>query len=71
MKNGECAAFACVDSEKQYLQKGLTKREYFAVLAMQGMLANPETYGDRKIMMYEAVRNADALLDELNYYEQE
>ena len=65
MKNGENGAFACVDSQKQYLQEGLTKREYFAVLAMQGMLANPETYGDREIMMHEAVRNADALLKEL------
>lgn len=43
----------------------ITKREYFAGLAMQGMLSNPETYGDREIMMHEAVRNADALLNEL------
>jgi hypothetical protein len=46
--------------------KGLTKREYFAGLAMQGMLSNPETYGDREIMMQVAVENADALLKELH-----
>jgi hypothetical protein len=40
MENGKKGAFACVDSQKQYLQEGLTKREYFAGLAMQGILAN-------------------------------
>jgi hypothetical protein len=44
----------------------ITKREYFAVLAMQGMLSNPSTYGDREIMMIEAVKNADALLEALS-----
>lgn len=42
MKNGKQGAFACVDSQKKYLQEGLTKREYFAGLAMQGLLANHE-----------------------------
>jgi hypothetical protein len=49
-----------------YSSEGLTKREYFAGLAMQGMLSNPTTYGDREIMMIEAVKNADALLLELD-----
>jgi len=49
-----------------YSFEGLTKREYFAGLAMQGMLSNPATYGDREIMMIEAVKNADALLLELD-----
>ena len=44
---------------------GLTKREYFAGLAMQGMLANPETFGDLEMMMIEAVRKADELLKQL------
>ena len=40
MKNGEKSAFACVTDN--YLQDGLTKREYFAGLAMQGLLSNSE-----------------------------
>lgn len=39
MENGKQGAFACVDSQKQYLQEGLTKREYFAAMAMQGYIA--------------------------------
>lgn len=42
-------------------QWGLTKREYFASMAMQGYLSNPEFVGD----MSDAVRAADALLEEL------
>lgn len=38
MENGEQGAFACA-SDGGY-QQGLTKREYFAVIAMQGCLAN-------------------------------
>jgi hypothetical protein len=64
MENGECGAFAKYGEGAH--QKGLTKREYFAGLAMQGMLSNPETYGDREIMMQVAVENADALLKELH-----
>lgn len=47
-------------------QWGLTKRELFAAMAMQGMLANPDTtyvagYDDRK-----AIECADALLKALS-----
>lgn len=57
---------------------GLTKREYFAALAMQGMLANPvtiesftEAYDQgvgpmADILAAEAVAQADALIDALN-----
>lgn len=55
---------------------GLTKREYFAGLALQGMLSNPEIFQDfddlenpseydRRIAR-ECVISADALLKELN-----
>ena len=40
MKNGQEGAFAFASDEFDVLQEGLTKREYFAGLAMQGMLAN-------------------------------
>ena len=63
MENGECGAFACASDGAH--QAGLNKREYFAGLAMQGMLANPETYGDIEMFMQVAVKNADALLKEL------
>jgi hypothetical protein len=46
---------------------GLTKREYFAAMAMVGLLANPiapETeYEDNMLF---AVQHADALIDQLN-----
>jgi hypothetical protein len=40
MSNGKKGAFACETNAKWNL--GLTKREYFAGLAMQGLLANPK-----------------------------
>jgi hypothetical protein len=53
--------------------KGLTKREYFAGLAMQGLLANPNikrpTYGDENGYIEfsnTCLRYADALLKQLD-----
>ena len=43
--------------------KGLTKREYFAGLAMQGMSSSDLTYED---IAHDAVKMADALLAELD-----
>ena len=43
--------------------KGLTKREYFAGLAMQGMASSDLTYED---IAHDAVKMADALLKELD-----
>lgn len=58
---------------------GLTKREYFAAMAMQGMLANPITshqiesqYGKidaneaNRILVYTATELSDALIKALN-----
>jgi hypothetical protein len=61
MKNGEQPI---VDNQFED-NKGLTKREYFAGLAMQGMLAS-DYRGDINIM---AVKFADALLAELRKQE--
>ena len=44
--------------------KGLTKREYFAGLAMQGMLTDHTN--SYEPIPYDAVRMADALLAELD-----
>ena len=39
-KLGQEGAFACVDSQKQYLQEGISKRLYIACAAMQGILSS-------------------------------
>jgi hypothetical protein len=43
--------------------KGLTKREYFAGLAMQGLAASDSTYEN---IAHDSVKMADALLKELD-----
>lgn len=50
-----------------YVAGGLTKREYFAAIAMQGILANPECMGltDSETAKC-AIGNADALIQELS-----
>ena len=54
--------------EFSYPMAGLTKREYFAAKAMQGLLASPSTSIDEMMVAvpYDAVRLADALLAELS-----
>lgn len=42
MENGKQGAFAMLDPNGSFTQYGLTKREYFAGLALQGLLANNE-----------------------------
>ena len=65
MENGEKGAFA-VDG-KSMLQTGLTKREYFAGLAMQGWIAcqHDGFTGDEVAIATRAVKYADVLLAEL------
>ena len=70
MENGKQGAFACPDNGTEYTttwqgQVGLTKREYFAGLAMQGMLSLPKNYGDKQIMINVAIEYADELLKQL------
>lgn len=45
---------------------GLTKREYFAALAMSGMLANSQRIGRNDEYAKTAVNAADALIAEMN-----
>lgn len=61
-------AFACA-SENGH-QKGLTIRQHFAAMAMQGLLSNPN-YGIHEegafdCVSQDATRIADALINELN-----
>ena len=50
-----------------YTSEGLTKREYFAAMALQGIIANKDGL-DIKIerIVESAVDTADALIEELN-----
>ncbi len=45
---------------------GLTKREYFAALAMQGMMAQANEFSTYRGLADSAVRHADALIAALN-----
>ena len=47
--------------------KGLSKREYFAAIAMQGLLANPNISGYHAInfISEHSVQQADSLLKQL------
>jgi hypothetical protein len=55
-----------------HIQAGLTKREYFAAMAMQGLLAKGYDYRsenwivDTERVAYFAIQLADALIIELN-----
>lgn len=67
----EDAAFGCVgmlSREEDVYNRGLTKRELFAAMAMQGILANPEITKNHKDLNIEqaAIKCADALINELN-----
>lgn len=67
-------AFAIVTHEETnipgYMREvphhGLNKREYFAALAMQGMLSDSSYFGSHDECASEAVELADALIKELN-----
>lgn len=61
--NGEDGAFATYDTTEHFTQFGLTKREYFAGLAMQAVISNGK-YSEIEISIC-AVNFADALLFEL------
>ena len=64
-KKIEGLAFPKPDNEEYYPQDGLTKREYFAGLAMQGFCACPNLEISREGLAIESVRQADELLKQL------
>lgn len=45
---------------------GLTKREYFAAIALQGLLSNASLVFELKNFIIDAVTAADALIEVLN-----
>jgi hypothetical protein len=68
--DGASQAFPYQFKDEPFLamEPGLTKREYFAAIAMQGLLAaaNPEVFMGTISLAAEAVERADALIAELN-----
>lgn len=54
-------------SNTTWQERGLTKREYFAGLAMQGRLASCSSYPkiDHNILAKDSLNDADALLNHL------
>lgn len=60
-------AFPCdmPDDINRFQRTGLTKREYFAAMAMEGLLSRPETHGHYGDFAGWSVQYADALLAEL------
>ena len=68
--NPDDFAFACVDGNS-HLQEGLTKREYFAAMAMQGILSSDiNTNLSIGTVTEYAVRQADSLIKALNNEQQ-
>lgn len=68
MENGKESAFPFVEPPTDCaVSGGLTKREYFAAMAMQGILAAPNSYECTQphIIANDAVLFADALLAKL------
>jgi hypothetical protein len=53
------------ESQHTHAGRGLTKREYFAAMAMQGILACSEGGTFESVKEF-AVKHADALIAELN-----
>lgn len=76
MNNGDTSAFPIFDSNGECLTfdcDGMTKREYFAAMAMQGLLANsfqdginePLSHANNTQIAGMAVDQADCLLQAL------
>jgi cyanate lyase len=52
-----------IEYNNNYISNGLTKREYFAAMALQGLLANNNNY---VYSVISAVEFADDLIEELS-----
>lgn len=63
-KNKDKAAFPAIDTD--YFQMGLTKREFFAAKALQGLCAGRSEHEQPGTSVKYAVELADALIEELD-----
>lgn len=69
MKTGENSYRPSKPSEKtdyQHQSTGLTKREYFAALALSGCLASPLCTTKYEVIIKDAITCADELIKQLN-----
>jgi hypothetical protein len=66
--DGKDRAFARSATNQGYGSHGITKREYFAAIALQGLMANSHITERLKTpeISILAIRGADALIDALN-----
>ena len=73
MKNSESAAFPFLETEAHNSEFGLTKREYFAIEILKGLIssgksisqASHESGNSRGLRIKESINLADELLNEL------
>ena len=65
MTNPNEPVYPIQDCNLQFIP-GLTKREYFAAMSMQGLCADPQRSGKHEHYAEDAVRFADALIEALN-----
>ena len=68
MQNSDSNSFPMISTQTSPNEyRGLTKREYFAGLAMQGLLASerPDFKSTKKMCAESAVEMADMLLNQL------
>ncbi len=62
----ELQAIEGSEDYNRFLNYGLTKREYFAAMAMQGLISNSLSGRGPNGCAQDSVRFADALIEELN-----
>lgn len=65
MKNSEKQVYPLQNHNGTILQAGLTKREYFAGLAMQGIINQTGIFNSTEDVCKKSVRIADELLKQL------
>lgn len=66
MTNNHFADCPAYPNTQDFIDTGLTKREYFAAAALNGILSHPYRGIDPKYVAISAVQYADALINELN-----
>lgn len=66
MANKDEAAFPAIEGVTAFYVKGLTKREYIAAMALQGLLAQSPGPDKANKFAKQAIIAADALLEELS-----
>jgi hypothetical protein len=65
MKTNPNEPIHTIEYNNNYISNGLTKREYFAVMALQGLLADRKLGSIQEHAEY-AVKLAEALIEELS-----